>query len=157
MKTLTYRRSSASDAELVFGLVANSVSRLSPIPYSQETVDTWMHGRTAEDYRDDCARQVIWIAEQDRIPVGFAHGIPGEVLRLFVKAKSIGLGAGAGLMRRALQDALPNGTGKVRIDATLNAVSFYEKWGFTKVGSSVFSGRSKDLPPIEITKMEKTF
>lgn len=154
---VTYRRSTGSDAEAVFALVTASVQRLAPDPYPQEVVDTWMSGRSVEDYRDDCAAQEIWIAEIRQTPIGFSHGVPGEVKRLFVDASHIGKGAGANLMERALRDALPAGSGVVKIDATLNAAPFYRKWGFKEIGRGVFPGRPEDLPQIEIITLEKAF
>jgi len=157
MTNVSYRRSNSTDAQTVFELVSRSVSRLAPTPYSQEVVDTWMVGRVASDYHEDCAGEVIWIAELDGKPIGFAHGEAGEVVRLFVDADHTGLGAGAGLMQRALEDALPNKSGKVKIEATLNAVPFYQRWGFAKIGDGVFSGRDNTLPPIDIAILEKVF
>ena len=157
MTSVSYRRSIASDTQAVFELVSRSVVRLAPTPYSQEVVDTWMVGRSADDYLNDCSGQLLWIAELDDKPIGFAHGEPGEIVRLFVDANQTSIGAGTGLMQRALKDALPNGSGKVKIEATLNAVSFYQKWGFEKVGEGVFSGRDENLPPIDIVMLEKVF
>lgn len=157
MTTVSYRRSTTTDTQHVFNLVTRSVRQLAPVPYDQDVVDTWMVGRVADDYQADCAERSLWIAEIDQNPVGFSHGIQGEVMRLFVDADYIGVGAGAGLMKRALQDALPNGTGKVRIEATLNAVPFYKKWGFSEIGTGVFSGRDESLPPIKIVILEKWF
>jgi putative acetyltransferase len=114
-----------------------------------------MHGRTVADYRDDCARGEIWIAELSGEVVGFSHGVPGEVKRLFVKEAAIGLGIGAELMKRALSDAR-NGVTEVIIDATLNAAPFYERWGFRRIGTGVFPGRD-GLPPIEIVHMTQSF
>ncbi|AKS45172.1 Acetyltransferase, GNAT family [Octadecabacter temperatus] len=157
MTHITYRRSTASDAPEVFDLVTRSILRLAPHPYDQGVVDTWMIGRVAEDYRPDCADQCLWIAEVNEKQIGFAHGVLGEVMRLFVDADFVGIGAGAGLMDLALADALQNGSGKVRIDATLNAVPFYKKWGFIEIGTGVFSGRDEELPPIDIVKLERMF
>ena len=157
MPDITYRRSSAIDAEVVFDLVSASVRSLAPVPYSQDVVDTWMFGRVVQDYRQDCTNQAIWVAERDQRPIGFAHGVPGEIIRLFVDEDCVGMGVGAELMQLALQDALPNNAGKVTIEATVNAVPFYEKWGFETVGLGFFSGRDKDLPPIKIVNLEKVF
>lgn len=151
-----YRRSGPMDAEAVFAVMLASVRRLAPDPYSQEVVTTWMHGRSIEDYRDDCASGEIWIAERSGEVVGFSHGVPGEVKRLFVKETAIGLGIGAELMKRALSDARANGETKVIIDATLNAAPFYERWGFHRIGTGVFPGRD-GLPPIEIVHMTQSF
>ncbi len=102
MTHITYRRSKAADTQTVFDIVARSVRHLAPVPYNQDVVDTWMVGRVADDYREDCGEQKIWIAELDQKQIGFSHGVPGEVLRLFVDADFAGLGVGAGLMERAL-------------------------------------------------------
>lgn len=157
MPNVTYRRSTADDAATVFDLVSRSVARLAPTPYSQAVVDTWMTGRAVEDYRADCAGQHLWIAARNGTPVGFAHGVPGEIMRLFVDAGHAGLGIGKGLMQRALMDALPDTSGDVYIDATLNAVPFYQQWGFSVIGTGVFPGRDATLPPIEIAKLHKLF
>ena len=116
-----------------------------------------MSGRDVSDYLDDCANREIWIAEVGPYPAGFAHAVPGEVKRLFVDARHVGRGIGAGLMTRALSDALPGGAGIVKIDATLNAVPFYRKWGFREIGHSVFPGRGDDLPPIAVVVLQKEF
>ena len=149
-----YRRSTLDDAQSVFVLVSASVRRLTPTPYSAEVVATWMSGRVAADYNQDCRNQEIWIAESMGHPIGFSHGVPGEVKRLFVDANHIGKGAGAGLMRLALDDAMAQGTTTVRIEATLNAVPFYQAWGFKEVGHGVFPGRTEDLPAIDVVILE---
>lgn len=152
--TVTYRRSAGSDAEAVYAVVLSSVSRLCPEPYSQEVVRTWMDGRIAEDYREDCRDGLLWLAERSGKVMGFSHGEPGEVKRLFVSSDAVGLGVGKVLMEKALADAQGENTQTVVIDATLNAASFYEKWGFRRTGSGVFPGR-EGLPPIEIVTMKR--
>ncbi|KIC08332.1 hypothetical protein RA19_20380 [Leisingera sp. ANG-M1] len=155
--SLCYRRSGSADAETVFDLVTASVSRLTPAPYPPQVVASWMAGRSPADYLADCSNGEIWIAEAGGRPVGFSHGVPGEIKRLFVAAGDTGRGAGAGLMQRALEDALPNGSGHVRIEATLNAVPFYAKWGFSETGRGVFPGRDPNLPQIDVVILERTF
>ncbi len=157
MPVIIYRRSESHDAQAVFDLTCRSVSELSPAFYSSEVVETWMRGRNAQTYRNDCGDHAITIAEVDNVAAGFSHGVPGEVVRLFVDVAYTGLGIGAELMRRALRDALPSGSGTVRIDATLNAVAFYQKWGFAKVGQSVFPGRGPELPAIDVVVLERSF
>lgn len=154
---VAYRRSTAHDANAVFELVPASIINLAPDPYPQCVVDTWMDDRVVEDYLEDCRNQEIWIAEIEDVPIGFSHGVPGEIKRLFVDAKFMGRGAGTGLLKRALADALPGGSGLVRVDAMLNAVSFYQKWGFREVGRDVFPDRDEALPPIDVVIMEARF
>ncbi|SNZ09306.1 GNAT family N-acetyltransferase [Cohaesibacter gelatinilyticus] len=154
--SIIYRRSKANDRAAVFSLISASTRDLAPIPYSQEVVDSWMHGRTIEDYRSDCEEGLIWIAEIDEQAIGFSHGEPGEVKRLFVDADFTGYGVGAALMKLALEDARSNGTHEVIIEATLNAVPFYKKWGFIEIGDGMFPGR-ENLPPIKIIRLKASF
>lgn len=157
MASTIYRRSTASDAQIVFDLTAKSVSALSPTFYSADVVETWMAGRSPETYRDACARKAMTIAETDGEASGYSHAVPGEIVRLFVDVRFTGIGIGAELMRRALRDALSGGSDHVKIEATLNAAPFYEKWGFVRVGRSVYAGRGPDLPAIDTILMEKQF
>ena len=157
MAATIYRRSRASDAQTVFDLTARSVSALSPTFYSVDVVETWMAGRSPETYRGACAGKAMTIAETDGVASGYSHAVPGEIVRLFVDVRFAGIGIGAQLMRRALRDALSGGTGCVKIEATLNAASFYEKWGFRRVGRSVYAGRGPDVPAIDTILMEQHF
>lgn len=158
MKTqrISYRRSTADDTQAVFDLVTASVRRLAPVPYSQEVIDTWMVGRKVEDYQLDCAQGLVWLAETGGRPVGFSQGEPSEVKRLFVDADFTGLGIGAGLMERALDDARSGNRKAIVIEATLNAVPFYKKWGFVEVSEGIFPGR-EGLPPIRIVRLSACF
>ncbi|WP_334192061.1 GNAT family N-acetyltransferase [Pararhodobacter sp.] len=140
----------------MFALTAAAVRKLAPLPYPAEVVETWMTGRTPEDYRADCAEGRIWIAEADGLSLGFAQGEPGEVKRLFVRADHAGRGLGRALMERALADALAAGDRVVRIEATLNAVPFYHRWGFVEVGRGIFPGRD-GLPQIDVVHLEARF
>jgi len=151
---VTYRRSSAEDAEVVFELTAAAVAPLALEPYPTEVVETWMTGRTAETYREDCASGTLWIAEADGRAAGYCHAVPGEVIRLFVAPLFGGKGIGRNLMVRALADARAGWRGPIRIDATLNAVSFYRQWGFVVRAEGIFPGRPRHVPDIAVKIME---
>lgn len=155
-QSISYRRSTFDDTPAVFNLVTASVRRLAPDPYSQEVIDTWMVGRKVEDYQPDCEQGCVWLAEVDGRPVGFSQGEPGEVKRLFVDADFVGLGIGAELMERALEDARSGDKKTIVIEATLNAVPFYKKWGFDVVSEGIFPGR-EGLPPIRIVRLTADF
>ena len=156
MPDVNFRRSCGGDAETVCRLTSAAVARLAPETYPQEVVATWMVGRSPADYAAACAAGEMWLAEIPEGPAGFAHAVPGELIRLFVDARCHGSGIGAGLMQRALQDAIPAGGGTVRIDATLNAVPFYRRWGLQEQGRGCFPGRA-GLPDIEVIHLAAEF
>lgn len=104
------------------------------------------------------------------MPVGYSQGVPGEIVRLFVNGFGSGHGIGHNLMNKALAQALelPDAgdvgapdktfariktTQRVRVDASLSAVAFYQKWGFSEVGRGIVPGR-ETWPAIDIVQME---
>ncbi len=154
--------------DAVFAITENAVQRLSPAPYAPEVVATWMANRSPDYYQSACASGAVWMAELNGEPVGYSQGIPGEILRLFVAGQAMGRGIGRSLMRKAMTQALErpveNGCTRlrktdahegmriVRVDASLGAVSFYQKWGFHEVARGTVPGR-EDLPTIDIVRM----
>lgn len=152
-----YRRSRAGDAKAVFEIIPRCVEDLAPAPYPQEVVDSWMEGRSVSDYKGDCANGAIWIAEANGQPIGFGHGAPGVIRRLFVLPDYAGRGIGTQLLDLALKDARANNETTVRVAATLNGASFYEPWGFRTLHKDVFQERPRHLPPIEVMVMQASF
>jgi ribosomal protein S18 acetylase RimI-like enzyme len=71
--------------------------------------------------------------------VGEAPAI--EIARLYASRRWIGAGVGAALMQRCLDDAAARGCGTVWLgvwERNARAIAFYERWGFTRVGSQSF-------------------
>ena len=64
-----------------------------------------------------------------------------------------GRGLGRFLMELGLQLARDGHTGPVVIEATLNAVVFYERFGFKTVKFHNFEGRKGDWPAIQTAIM----
>ncbi|MEM6500035.1 MAG: GNAT family N-acetyltransferase [Pseudomonadota bacterium] len=153
--SISVRRSNAEDAAAVFRLMSTSVQNLTPKPYSKAVIDSWMHGVEVNSYHNVCSEGKIWIAEVGKAAVGFAQGIPGEIKYLFVDVTHAGRGIGHSLMEHAWRDARNGPQAKIEILALLNAVPFYEKWGFRGVERTTLPDRGEGLPSIEIFKMEK--
>ena len=66
---------------------------------------------------------------------------PIEIERLYVDQAVIGKGVGAGLMRACLDEAIAKGYCTVWLgvwEQNLQAIRFYERWGFEKVGNHIF-------------------
>jgi predicted N-acetyltransferase YhbS len=152
----TIRPATATDAEAVFQVTRDSVAGLATTHYTAEQIAGWMGDRTAATYLEGCASGRIRVAEQDGRVVGFVDAVPGEVTRLFLLPGVARQGIGRALMEVGLQMARAGGAETLRVEATLNAVSFYAKFGFQPVGKSHFGGRKGDWPPIEVTIMERS-
>ncbi len=66
---------------------------------------------------------------------------PMEIARFYSRKPWIGLGVGAHLMKRCLQEAGAEGCDVVWLDVwekNLRAIAFYRKWGFVEAGMQTF-------------------
>jgi predicted N-acetyltransferase YhbS len=151
----TIRPATAADAPAVFAVTRESVAGLAATHYTPQQIAGWMGDRTPETYQEGCESGRIRVAEQDGRVVGFVDAVPGEITRLFLLPGVARQGLGRALMNVGLEMARAGGATTLRIEATLNAVAFYAKFGFVPVGRGEFGGRQGDWPPIEVTIMER--
>lgn len=151
---ITIRPATLSDAEAMLEVTARSAKGLAKTHYTPEQIAFWTEGRTPDYYRAAIAKGRAHVAEQGGKVVGFVDSEAGELTRLFILPEAAGKGLGARLMAVGLAEARKgHAGGPIRIEATRNAVAFYEKFGFRVTGHGIFS-RGEGNPPIEIVKME---
>lgn len=112
-----------------------------------------MGDRTPATYLEGVGR--IRVAERGGRVVGYVDAVPGEITRLFLLPEAAGQGLGRALLREGLAMAQRGHAGPLRVEATLNAVPFYARFGFREVGRGHFGGRGGDFPPLEVVIMER--
>ena len=88
------------------------------------------------DGRDGDALHVLgWLGDT---PVGtarvFIEGDTAKIGRVCVLAAARGTGAGAAVMRGAIQAARDQGAAKAKLSSQTHAIPFYEKLGFVAYG-----------------------
>ena len=88
------------------------------------------------DGRDDQALHVLgWL---DDLPVGtarvFIEGDTGKIGRVCVLARARGTGAGAAVMRGAIDALRARGVARAKLSSQTHAIPFYEKLGFVAYG-----------------------
>ena len=62
--------------------------------------------------------------------IGFVHTLPGEINRLFIRPGYAGSGIGRQLLLAGIKSARTGYTGPIYLASSLNAVPFYEHFGF---------------------------
>jgi GNAT superfamily N-acetyltransferase len=152
---VTIRPATADDAAMIFAITRASVAGLAADHYTSEQIDGWMGDRTPATYLDDASSGRIKVAEVSGRPVGYVDAVQGEITRLFLLPEFSGNGIGKRLMLVGLAMASTGHSGALRVEATRNAEAFYERFGFRRVGTGVFAGRSGDWPPIETVLMSR--
>ena len=141
------------DGQAVFEVTRLSVAGLAKNHYSAEQIAGWMGERTPAFYETLIAKGRMVVAERDGAIVGFVDAEPGEVTRLFILPEAGGAGLGKRLLAVGIENARSGHIGAVRLEATINAESFYRRQGFKTIKRGFFShGVGGD--PIEIVHME---
>jgi ribosomal protein S18 acetylase RimI-like enzyme len=139
---MVIRAATRDDATAIHDLHARSVKDLWLSHYSEAQIDGWMAGRTPEGYVPAISRGELFVAEGDSGLLGFGHATNDSVEAIFVNPDVAGTGVGTALLRHALAEIRKHGGGSVRLTSTLNAVSFYRRFGFRVMGKrSVEKGR----------------
>ena len=142
-----------TDAKTLHKLHSASVTELCD-QYDTATIAAWLSGRTPEGYLNGIdSREMYVYEEQDKIH-GFSHVVPGEVIALFVSPASARKGIGTALMNHAVSRARENWEGPVRLEATLNAVVFYQHLGFRKLGDRIALRNGVEIPVVEMETNE---
>jgi GNAT superfamily N-acetyltransferase len=121
--------------------------------YSAEVIAGWMGERTPAYYEALIAHGRMIVAEQSGVIVGFVDAEPGEVTRLFLLPTASGSGLGSRLLQNGIEHARRGHDGPIKVEATLNAVGFYEKRGFRILGGG-YTSHNLGGPPIAIVYME---
>ena len=118
-------------------------------------VEAWLHGRTPEGYQRaaDDEGERFWVAlnSEDRV-VGFAGWRGDELTALFVLPECHGRGIGSELFQACEEDARNHGLQIVRLDTTLNAVRFYEQFGFHQLREGYREKRGQRIPHMEMER-----
>jgi GNAT superfamily N-acetyltransferase len=126
---LQIRTAVRTDATTLHELHRASVTGLCTSHYSLALIERWLANRTAQGYVDAIDRGEMFVCEVGGTVVGFGQAAPGEIEAIFVHPQWAGRGVGSLLLAHGLAQA-QGGQPCVRLVATLNAQTFYERHGF---------------------------
>lgn len=132
------RRMQPEDVAILHKLHTLAVRRVCAPFLKPAVVEAWLRGRTPEAYQRAAEEEGenFWVAvESDNRIVGFASWRDETLLALFTHADYQGKGVGRTLLAACDDDAHKQGHAIVRLNATLNAESYYEAYGFRRTGT----------------------
>lgn len=150
------RPATAVDAPRIHELHLASVRTLCASWYAPAIIEGWLSGRSPQRYLQGIAAGAVFVAESDATIIGFCEGVTGEVRAVFVDPAWTGRGVGKALLLRALQLAATEPLSPVRLEASLNAVAFYERHGFHEVARSTVRRNTVDVPVVIMEMLRAT-
>jgi GNAT superfamily N-acetyltransferase len=138
------RRATPDDADALASVNRESITALCGVRYSDEELAAWTAGIDPTMYDAAIDAENIVVAVEDDTIVGFAVADPSEsmVKALFVAPDAARRGVGRSLMAAVEERLLHAGVGDARLNASFNAVPFYEALGYSALGQTTHRLRS---------------
>lgn len=129
---ITIRRAHQEDCESIWQVHIRAIKGMCIGHYSQEEVNLWSSVLKPGRYIKAIARGAFFVATEGDAIVGFSNlnQESGEVEAVYVAPSCAGLGVGRRLLQALENEARDAGLTSLRLSASLNAVSFYEKAGY---------------------------
>lgn len=130
------RRAIQEDREAIWRVHGRAIRETCASHYPPEVLQIWAGGLRADKYAEAIERYEFFVAEEDGEVVGFGELGPeaGEIQGLYVSPDVGGRGVGWKLLCTLEETARAHGLGSLRLTASLNAVAFYERAGYSPAG-----------------------
>ena len=138
------RPATAADRAALPALHTASVRTFGPEYYDADAVRRWAKpgGRSPADYEPDTDDEHVVVAVRDGAVAGFGHLVPavGEVHAVYVHPDHARRGVGSALLAELEGYARGRGLDRLSLQSSLNAVGFYERAGYERVGEGESPG-----------------
>jgi putative acetyltransferase len=126
--------------------------------YSEKAMAVWESGPSPESYRISEAESVVLVAEVESEIAGFAEASfeTPELDKLYVRPAYQRRGVAGALLDAIERRVRERGVKSLSVEASLNAVPFYEQAGFRCVGTHektvTVDTESVEMPMAELEK-----
>lgn len=131
---LLIRRARPEDARALRDVRAASIRGLCAAAYGTSQIRAWAGNRRVRPYRRviEEGKEDVFVALRGRIVAGFASLEGDKVRTAYVHPRFAGRGVGGSLLGTLERLARRRGRRRLVLDSTLNAVGFYERFGFRR-------------------------
>lgn len=147
------RPAAPGDAATLPDLHASAVAAFGPPAYDDDQVRQWAKRgeRTPEDYPVEEDGEHLTVCIRAGEVAGFGHLAIAEreVQAVYVHPDHSGAGVGSALLSELEGMARGRGMEELALQSSLNAVAFYERAGYERVGEAESPG---GLPVVEMRK-----
>ncbi|MGH9967560.1 MAG: GNAT family N-acetyltransferase [Pyrinomonadaceae bacterium] len=129
---LNIRRAREEDCQSLGSVHAAAVRGIRTALYTTEEIQAWAVPRKPESYEESIRSKEFFVAEEGGVIVGFGvlNQESAEVEAVYVSPQAARRGIGLEVLRKLEERARALGLGVLRLNASLNAVPFYERAGY---------------------------
>lgn len=129
---LKIRRARQEDCHSIGKVHSAAVKGIRTAQYTPEEIQAWAVPRDPASYEDSIRAKEFFVAEDGDAIVGFGvlNQLIAEVEAVYVDPEAGRRGIGLEVLRNLEERARDLGLSELRLNASLNAVPFYEKAGY---------------------------
>ena len=129
---LTIRKARQEDCQSIGSVHNAAVKGIRTALYTPEEIQAWAVPKQPKSYEESIRSKEFFVAEEDGIIIGFGvlNRESAEVEAVYVSPQVGRRGIGLEVLRTLESRASGLGLRELRLNASLNAVPFYEKAGF---------------------------
>lgn len=126
-----------------------SIAQLCAADYDSQVIELWRRSKPADSRQTFIDNEQMWVALDGDHVTGFVVSLPGEILALFISPDYARLGIGGRLLKKGIELATRNGETTIKIESTLTAKEFCQRFGFSVDGEGTYShGQSGLVIPV---------
>ena len=153
---LNIRRARQEDCQAIMSVHVDAVTGIRTAFYTPEEIQAWATPKKPESYEESIRSKEFFVAEEDGVMVGFGvlNQNNAEVEAVYVSPRAGRRGIGLKMLQQLEERARALGLGELRLNASLNAVPFYEQAGY--VGKEESKYRLSTGVEIACLPMEKS-
>jgi GNAT superfamily N-acetyltransferase len=140
------RPATPADAPRLHALHTAAVRGICAPHYAAEVIDGWLANRAPAGYLTPIQRGDLFVVERQGTIVGFGEAAAGVIVACYVDPAVVRRGVGSVIMTHALELARHGHDGPIRVQATLNAVPFYARFGFRELERATLRRGDVDVP-----------
>jgi len=133
---LDFRRALPEDVDAVERLQKDAIRHGAREHYEEDALEAWADAFNRDGFVDKLDRHEVWIAEEGGRLGGYVSLDPAtfEIDSVYVAPEAFGRGIGRRLVEHILEVAREHRLENVWLDASINAIEFYEAMGFVVTG-----------------------
>ena len=158
------REATTEDIDEIGAVNRESIEGLADGSYNREQISAWISGISPELYPVGSTDAYFLLAERDGDIVGFGWmkpaaddyldaSVDSEITGMYVHPSAAGSGIGSQLYDRLERLAREQGSSSIGLWSSLNAVSFYERHGYTRAMQRALEyPNGIEIPVVEMQK-----
>jgi len=159
IRSVFLRRAEPEDVEAVHLVHTASIRSAGEESYSPQALQAWVEAFNPESFPKNLQRMDFWVAElPDRRVAGFLamDMATRELDSLYVAPWGKGIGLGSYLLGYGEELARLAGLRDLWLDSSLNAVSFYARYGWEEIGRHARVRKGVEIPVMRMEKILST-